>query len=148
MRRSYRLEPVALVKAARIARESGFCGGQVPIRLGTTVTAFSEEANQVNVGLADGSSGTYDLGVGADGIHSSIRQLVFGAPRPRHLGQVSWRFMVDYSGRIDAWTAMSATASVPPRAYRTESPLLLCRSPEPRNRGSQPSRSGPIAGAV
>jgi 2-polyprenyl-6-methoxyphenol hydroxylase-like FAD-dependent oxidoreductase len=81
-------------------------GAGVPIRLGTTVTALSEEANQVNVVFADGSSGTYDLVVGADGIHSSIRQLVFGAPRPRHLGQVSWRFVVDYSGRIDAWTAM------------------------------------------
>jgi 2-polyprenyl-6-methoxyphenol hydroxylase-like FAD-dependent oxidoreductase len=81
-------------------------GAGVPIRLGTTVKMLSQDSDEVNVVFADGSSGTYDLVVGADGIHSSMRQMVFDAPRPRHLGQVSWRFLVDYSRRIDAWTAM------------------------------------------
>ena len=81
-------------------------GAGVPIRLGTTVTMLSQEASKVNVVFADGSSSTYDLVVGADGIHSSIRRLVFGGPRPRHLGQVSWRFVVDSSDRVDAWTVM------------------------------------------
>jgi 2-polyprenyl-6-methoxyphenol hydroxylase-like FAD-dependent oxidoreductase len=78
----------------------------VPIRLGTTVTTLSQEGNTVGVVFNDGSSSTYDIVVGADGIHSSIRQLAFGAIRPRHLGQVSWRFVVDYSGPIKTWTAM------------------------------------------
>ena len=78
----------------------------VPMRLGTTVTTLSQEDDEVNVAFADGSTGTYDLVVGADGIHSSIRQLVFGSIRPRHLGQVSWRFLVDHSGAIETWTAM------------------------------------------
>ena len=67
----------------------------------------------VDVAFADGSTGTYDLVVGADGIHSSIRQLVFGGIRPRHLGQVSWRFLVDQSGGIETWTAMLASRRVP-----------------------------------
>jgi 2-polyprenyl-6-methoxyphenol hydroxylase-like FAD-dependent oxidoreductase len=78
----------------------------VAIRLGTTVTALNQEDDEVDVVFADGSTGKYALVVGADGIHSSIRQLVFGRPRPRHLGQVSWRFLVDYSGAIGTWTAM------------------------------------------
>ena len=80
----------------------------VPMRLGTTVTTLSQEDDEVNVAFADGSTGTYDLVVGADGIHSSIRQLVFGDIRPRHLGQVSWRFLVDHFGAIETWTAMLA----------------------------------------
>jgi 2-polyprenyl-6-methoxyphenol hydroxylase-like FAD-dependent oxidoreductase len=81
-------------------------GVGVAVRLGTTVTALNQEAKKVNVDFGDGSSDTYDLVVGADGIHSSIRQLVFGGPRARHLGQVSWRFLVDCRSPEDAWTAM------------------------------------------
>ena len=81
----------------------------VPMRLGATVTTLSQQDGGVDVAFADGSTGTYDLVVGADGIHSSIRQLVFGSIRPRHLGQVSWRFLVDQSGGIETWTAMLAS---------------------------------------
>ena len=51
--------------------------------LAPLVTTLSQEDDEVNVDFADGSSGTYELVVGADGIHSSIRQLVFGRIRPR-----------------------------------------------------------------
>jgi 2-polyprenyl-6-methoxyphenol hydroxylase-like FAD-dependent oxidoreductase len=78
----------------------------VPTRLGSTVTALTQEDGEVNVVFADGSTGNYGLVVGADGIHSSIRQLVFGSIRPRHLGQVSWRFLVDHVGATKTWTAM------------------------------------------
>ena len=78
----------------------------VPMRLGTTLTTLSQEDDEVSVAFSDGSTGNYDLVVGADGIHSSIRQLVFGGIRPRHLGQVSWRFLVNHSGAIETWTAM------------------------------------------
>jgi FAD-dependent urate hydroxylase len=78
----------------------------VPMRLGIIVTALRQENDQVEVDFADGSTGRYDLVVGADGIRSSIRRLVFGGESPRHLGQVSWRFLVDHSGAIENWTAM------------------------------------------
>jgi 2-polyprenyl-6-methoxyphenol hydroxylase-like FAD-dependent oxidoreductase len=78
----------------------------VPTRLGCAVSTLSQENDEVTVGFGDGSTGTYDLVVGADGIHSSIRRLLFGHSPPRHLGQVSWRFLVDRSGAIDTWTAM------------------------------------------
>jgi 2-polyprenyl-6-methoxyphenol hydroxylase-like FAD-dependent oxidoreductase len=80
----------------------------VPMRLGTTLTTLSQEDDQVDVSFSDGSTGTYDLVVGADGIHSCIRRLVFGSINPRHLGHVSWRFLVDRVGAIDTWTAMLA----------------------------------------
>jgi 2-polyprenyl-6-methoxyphenol hydroxylase-like FAD-dependent oxidoreductase len=62
----------------------------VPIRLGSTLTMLSQENDEVNVDFADGSTGKYDLVVGADGIHSTIRQLAFwrhtsAATRPGEL---------------------------------------------------------------
>ena len=78
----------------------------VRMRLGTSVTALSQDHDEVNVIFSDGSTGTYDLVVGADGIHSSIRQLVFGSDVPGYLGQVSWRFLVDHPGAITTWTVM------------------------------------------
>ena len=56
----------------------------VPYRLGTAVTSLTqEEQNQcVQVGFSDGSSGEYDLVVGADGLGSTVRELALRA-RPR-----------------------------------------------------------------
>jgi 2-polyprenyl-6-methoxyphenol hydroxylase-like FAD-dependent oxidoreductase len=78
----------------------------VPMRLGCTLSTLNQEEHDVTLAFADGSIAKYDLVVGADGIHSSIRRLVFGDIRPRHLGQVCWRFLVDRSGGIETWTAM------------------------------------------
>jgi 2-polyprenyl-6-methoxyphenol hydroxylase-like FAD-dependent oxidoreductase len=76
------------------------------IRLGTTVEAVREEATAVCVRLSDGSTGGYDLVVGADGIHSAIRRLVFDGVPPRYVGQVSWRAVVHGGPAITAWTVM------------------------------------------
>lgn len=48
------------------------------IRLGTTVTALSEHAAGVEVVFSDGSRQTFDAVVGADGIASKTRRLLFG----------------------------------------------------------------------
>jgi 2-polyprenyl-6-methoxyphenol hydroxylase-like FAD-dependent oxidoreductase len=111
-----------------------------PIRLATTVTELSQTNDEVDVRFADGSTGTYDLVVGADGIRSSIRQLVFGRTDPRHLGQVSWRFLVDHSGPIRTWTAMLgrgrtflAMPVLPNRLY-CYADLLTTATQDPTNR--------------
>jgi 2-polyprenyl-6-methoxyphenol hydroxylase-like FAD-dependent oxidoreductase len=112
----------------------------IPMRLGTTLTALSQENDKVNVAFTDGSTRTYDVVVGADGIHSSIRQLVFGGVRPRHLGQVSWRFLVDRCGAIETWTAMlgarSAFLAMPLGANRLYcyADRLTCAEQDPTNR--------------
>ncbi len=65
------------------------------IRLGTTVTSIAQQANDVEVELSDGSRETFDLLIGADGLHSAVRELVFpDAPRPYFNGQTVWRAMV------------------------------------------------------
>jgi 2-polyprenyl-6-methoxyphenol hydroxylase-like FAD-dependent oxidoreductase len=62
------------------------------IRLGLTVDAVGEDGR---VTFSDGASGEYDLVVGADGIHSLVRNLVFpDAPEPEYTGQIVWRYNV------------------------------------------------------
>jgi 2-polyprenyl-6-methoxyphenol hydroxylase-like FAD-dependent oxidoreductase len=77
-----------------------------PIRLGATIEAV--DAVSARVRLSDGSVGDYDVLVGADGIHSSVRRLVFDRAEPRYVGQVSWRMVVEGGPAITAWTVMLA----------------------------------------
>ncbi|MEV4551616.1 FAD-dependent oxidoreductase [Nonomuraea wenchangensis] len=48
------------------------------IRFGTTITAVEQDADTVHVTLSDGGTERADLLIGADGLHSATRALVFG----------------------------------------------------------------------
>jgi 2-polyprenyl-6-methoxyphenol hydroxylase-like FAD-dependent oxidoreductase len=66
----------------------------VPCRLGISVTALLQDHHGVSIRFSDGSSGRYDLVVGADGISSGIRELAFGANPPVGAGHIAWRSVV------------------------------------------------------
>ena len=53
-------------------------GDLVEIRYGTGPAAITQDRNQVTVTLTDGTVESADLLIGADGIHSTVRSLVFG----------------------------------------------------------------------
>jgi 2-polyprenyl-6-methoxyphenol hydroxylase-like FAD-dependent oxidoreductase len=69
----------------------------LPVRLGVTVDAIRpDEAGELEVRLSDGERTRCDLVVGADGVHSQVRALMFPeVPKPRFTGQAVWRAMVD-----------------------------------------------------
>jgi 2-polyprenyl-6-methoxyphenol hydroxylase-like FAD-dependent oxidoreductase len=77
----------------------------VPVRLGTSVTEL-HDGDLPQVGFSDGSSGSYDLVVGADGVHSTIRSLALAGPAVRYVGQASWRFLADGFTEIEDWTVL------------------------------------------
>jgi 2-polyprenyl-6-methoxyphenol hydroxylase-like FAD-dependent oxidoreductase len=56
---------------------------------GDSITALTEAAHGVRVEFSHGGFRTFDLVVGADGLHSAVRRLAFGpeADFVRHLGQ-------------------------------------------------------------
>lgn len=60
----------------------------VEFRYGTSVAALADGPGGVEVACTDGSQGRYDLVVGADGLHSTVRNLAFGPEREfvRHFG--------------------------------------------------------------
>jgi 2-polyprenyl-6-methoxyphenol hydroxylase-like FAD-dependent oxidoreductase len=63
----------------------------VSCRLGTWVRSLSQDGHGVSVVFNDGTTGKYDLVVGADGIHSATRELVLGMTPPTYGGQMVWR---------------------------------------------------------
>jgi 2-polyprenyl-6-methoxyphenol hydroxylase-like FAD-dependent oxidoreductase len=63
----------------------------VPSRLGTAVTSLIQDDRGVTIAFSDGTSGAYDLVVGADGIRSTVRALALGATPPTYLGAMNWR---------------------------------------------------------
>ncbi|MBC3192287.1 FAD-dependent monooxygenase [Pseudonocardia sp. C8] len=69
----------------------------VDLRFGTGVTAVHRTAGGVRVTLGDGGTLDADLLVGADGIHSTVRRLVFGAEHRflRHLGFHTTAFLFE-----------------------------------------------------
>ena len=77
----------------------------VRIRLGLSVTGL-EDGEAPRVTFSDGSTGTYDLVVGADGVHSTIRSLALGGPQANEVGQASWRFIAEDVAGITDWTVM------------------------------------------
>ena len=89
---------------ARILADATRAAG-VNVRLGTTFTEIDRRPEQVDVSFTDGQRSRYDLVIGADGLHSKVRQVVFPeAPRPRYTGQAVWRAVVPRSHDIKTVT--------------------------------------------
>lgn len=67
----------------------------IPVRLGLTVIALENTGNGVNVTFSDGTSGHFDLVVGADSIYSTVRDIAFPHMGPaRPTGQGCWRISI------------------------------------------------------
>jgi 2-polyprenyl-6-methoxyphenol hydroxylase-like FAD-dependent oxidoreductase len=78
------------------------------VRLGITTNQILEQADGVDVTFSDGSTGRYDLVIGADGLRSKVRQLVFGTDlQPKYEGQVVWRYNLPRPSEVtDIWMWM------------------------------------------
>ena len=61
------------------------------LTLGARCVAVEQDDSGVTVRFADGRTATGDLLVGADGVHSVVREHVAGPDRANWSGQVSWR---------------------------------------------------------
>jgi len=80
---------------------------EVSVRLGVTVSALSEGDDAVDVTFTDGSSASYDLAIGADGVHSAMRRMLLpDAPQPTYAGQVIWRLDVRKPAELERYTMM------------------------------------------
>ena len=61
-------------------------GSGFPIKMGCTANEFEQTEDEVHVTFSDSSQASYDLVVGADGIRSRVRGLLFGDVPLRHTG--------------------------------------------------------------
>lgn len=67
----------------------------VPLRMGVGLEALNQVGQTVEVTLSDGSQQTYDLVVGADGINSKTRELLFGEVKRVSTGWGCWVWWAD-----------------------------------------------------
>lgn len=66
------------------------------VRLGLKVKDLSEKGDKVEVDFSDGSHGTYDLVIAADGVFSPLRhKLLPESGTPQYTGQACWRIVAD-----------------------------------------------------
>ena len=72
------------------------------VRLGASFTSIQQNENSATVAFTDGTSGEYDLVIGADGIHSKVRGAIFGDEyQPKFTGQGVWRYNVRRPADVD-----------------------------------------------
>lgn len=74
----------------------------VNVRLGVRVETLAQDGTGAQVTFSDGSAGRYDLVVGADGIYSQIRGMIFpDAPEPTFTGQGCFRVVAKRPPEVD-----------------------------------------------
>lgn len=101
---SHRADYIAALYDVLQARAPG------AVRLGARVTDFIEDGAGVAVTLADGSTFTADVLIGADGLHSIVREKLLGPDQPRFTGNVAWRAVVPLDQLGDDAPAPTACA--------------------------------------
>ncbi|HJV70469.1 FAD-dependent oxidoreductase [Ideonella sp.] len=85
---------------ARILAEATRAAG-VDVRLGCSFTQLAQDDAGVDVAFTDGSRRRYDLVVGADGVHSKLRALLFPEIKPlEYIGQGVWRAVMPRPAEI------------------------------------------------
>lgn len=117
------------------------------IRYGLTVDRLSQAtADMVDVLLSNGEALTYDLVVGADGIRSKVRQLVFDKQlEPRFTGHGVWRYTTRRPKDLtfqSMYLGVGVKAGLVP--LTAETMYLLLVSNEPTNPWFETERLGPL----
>lgn len=73
--------------------------GEGAVQAGRGVEDFQQNEAGVKVHFADGETETFDLLIGADGIHSKVRAALVGPDQPHFTGHVAWRGVIP-AGRL------------------------------------------------
>ncbi|MBJ8347220.1 FAD-dependent monooxygenase [Antrihabitans sp. YC2-6] len=68
--------------------------GTQRLHLGKELVGVDQSGDGVRAHFADGESATADVLIGADGVHSVVRSLLFPGTEPHYDGQAVWRGMV------------------------------------------------------
>ncbi|NBC35951.1 NAD(P)-binding protein [Novosphingobium sp. FSY-8] len=104
------------------------------IRLGVTATAIEDTGDAVNVTFSDGSTGCYDIVVGADGVFSATRQAILpDAPKPQFTGQSVWRYNFKRPADLDALHVYNGPTGVGLVPISEDLMYMYVTTPEPGN---------------
>ena len=109
-------------------------GSGADVRTGVTVTTIDDRGDGVSVAFTDGETRGYDLVVGADGLYSQVREMLFGPDvEPRYTGQVCWRYNLPRIAGLDkirVYIGATGTAGFVPLAPDLMYMLTIEKPPE------------------
>jgi salicylate hydroxylase len=93
------------------------------IRFGARCVGVDGGAHGASARFADGSAIEADVVVGADGIHSAVRESLFGADKPRFTGCICWRGMAPADAVPDDIDTQNGLMWMGPRGHVVHYPV-------------------------
>lgn len=93
------------------------------IRLNAAAAGFEPNGDRVQLILENGERPAGDALIGADGVHSKIRQALFGADRASFTGCMAWRGLVPMAGLPESVSRSSGTFWLGPGAHIVTYPV-------------------------
>ena len=93
------------------------------IRLNSKAVGFEQNGSSVTLKLEGGASAAGDVLVGADGVHSRIRQALFGPDKPQFTGIIAWRGVIPMENLPRHMVRMVGTNWVGPGGHVVHYPL-------------------------
>jgi 2-polyprenyl-6-methoxyphenol hydroxylase-like FAD-dependent oxidoreductase len=97
------------------------------IHLGAKCVGFEQDSQIVKLKLSNGGAAEGDALIGADGVHSCIRQGLFGADRPSFTGVIAWRGIVPMERLPKHMARMVAANWIGPGGHVVHYPLRGAR---------------------
>ena len=88
---------------------------QTRLHLNSKVVSVSQDDNSASVVTESGKTYTADIVIGADGIHSLVRELFFKPDAPRESNYVAWRGVIDAEPIAHLNIPISAYVDMGPR---------------------------------
>ena len=82
---------------------------RAPIRYGITLASVGGPAREPEVAFSDGTHGQFDLVVGADGIGSAVRRVIYPGIEPAYRSFCAWRTVMECA----QWDPVFRFSSVP-----------------------------------
>ncbi|HLO42886.1 MAG TPA: FAD-dependent monooxygenase [Leadbetterella sp.] len=70
-------------------------------RMGVSVETIDNQPDVVNVTFTDGTVGSYDIVIAADGVNSKVRKLIFGEFKTAYVGLSVWRYAFKRPADLD-----------------------------------------------
>lgn len=111
------------------AKEAG-----ADIRLGVTADAMTDDGDKVMVSFSDGLAGSFDLVIGADGVHSQTRAMIFpGSETPQFTGQGVWRYNLPRPADLDALHVYNGRIGAGLVPISTDTAYMYLTTAEPGN---------------
>jgi 2-polyprenyl-6-methoxyphenol hydroxylase-like FAD-dependent oxidoreductase len=105
------------------------------IRLGVTALDFNDDGQGVDVTFSDDSKGRYDLVIGADGLYSTTREVLFpDAPKPQATGQSVWRYNFDRAEDVTGLCAYEGPTGVGLVPLSDSRMYMYVTTPEPADK--------------